>query len=92
MLGEILTGEHLPSSHHVLSARYHDVVKKMLPVRFEDSEIEEIRAQAAAEGRTLQDYVHDVLMLAVAARTQRRSEVLDHVLRVSEGLNRRLAQ
>lgn len=67
-------------------------MKKMLPVRFEDSEIEEIRAQAAAEGRTLQDYVHEVLMRAVTARTQRRREVLDHVLRVSEGLNRRLAQ
>jgi hypothetical protein len=68
------------------------VVKKMLPVRFEETEIEEIRAQAAAEGRSLQDYVHDVLMLAITARTQRRREVLDHVLRVSEGLNRRLAQ
>lgn len=67
-------------------------MKKMLPVRFEDYEIEEIRAQAAAEGRSLQDYVHDALMRAVAARTQRRRDVLDHVLRVSEGLNRRLAQ
>lgn len=67
-------------------------MKKMLPVRFEESEIEEIRAQATAEGRSLQDYVHDVLMLAIAAWTQRRREVLDHVLRVSEGLNRRLAQ
>ncbi|MDQ4021975.1 MAG: hypothetical protein M3257_10225 [Actinomycetota bacterium] len=67
-------------------------MKKMLPVRFEETEIEEIRAQAAAEGRSLQDYVHDVLMLAIAARTQRRREALDHVLRVSEGLNRRLAQ
>lgn len=64
----------------------------MLPVRFEDSEIEEIRAQAAAEGRSLQDYVHDTLMVAIATRTQHRHEVLDHVLRVSAGLNTRLAQ
>lgn len=63
----------------------------MLPVRFEESEIEQIRAQADLEGRTLQDYAHDVLMNAVAERTRRRAEVLDHVVRVSEGLNRRLA-
>jgi hypothetical protein len=66
-------------------------VKKMLPVRFEESEIEQIRAQAALEGRTLQDYAHDLLMSAVADRTRRRAEVLDHVVRVSAGLNRRLA-
>jgi hypothetical protein len=66
-------------------------MRKMLPVRFEDSEIEQIRAQADLEGRTLQDYAHDVLMNAVAERTRRRAEVLDHVVRVSEGLNRRLA-
>ncbi|KAA2263265.1 hypothetical protein F0L68_10645 [Solihabitans fulvus] len=65
---------------------------KMLPVRFEESEIEEIRAQAAAEGRSLQDFVHDMLMTAIATRTQRRRAALDHVLRVSEGLNKRLAQ
>ena len=63
----------------------------MLPVRFEDSEIEQIRAQAALEGRTLQDYAHDLLMSAVADRTRLRAEVLDHVVRVSAGLNRRLA-
>jgi hypothetical protein len=67
-------------------------MRKMLPVRFEDAEIEEIRAQAAAEGRSLQDFVHDTLLAAIAIRTQRRRETLDHVLRVSEGLNRRLAQ
>jgi len=62
----------------------------MLPVRFEESEIEQIRAQAATEGRSLQDYAHDVLMSAVADRARRRAEVLNHVVRVSEGLNRRL--
>jgi hypothetical protein len=66
-------------------------MKKMLPVRFEESEIEQIRAQAALEGRTLQDYAHDVLMGAIADRARRRAEVLDRVVRVSEGLNRRLA-
>jgi hypothetical protein len=66
-------------------------MKKMLPVRFEESEIEQIRAQAALEGRTLQDYAHDVLMSAVVDRARRRAEVLDHVVRVSEGLNLRLA-
>ena len=67
-------------------------VKKMLPVRFEESEIEQIRSQAASEGRTLQDFAHDILMEAVVARTNRRREALDHVLRVSEGLNQRLAR
>ncbi len=64
----------------------------MLPARFEESEIEQIRAQATLEGRSLQDYVHDLLMSAVNARAQRRNEVLERVLRVSEGLNKRLAQ
>ncbi|WP_027345482.1 hypothetical protein [Hamadaea tsunoensis] len=67
-------------------------VKKMLPVRFEESEIEEIRAQAESEGRTLQEYAHDTLMEAVSARAHRRRDTLDRVLRISEGLNRRLAQ
>lgn len=67
-------------------------MRKMLPVRFEESEIEEIRAHADAEGRSLQDYVHDILMSAVAARTQRRRDALNRVLRISEDLNRRLAQ
>lgn len=64
----------------------------MLPARFEESEIEQIRVQAALEGRSLQDYVHDLLMDAVNVRARRRTDVLDRVLRVSEGLNRRLAQ
>ena len=68
------------------------MAKKMLPARFEESEIEQIREQAALEGRSLQDYAHDLLMNAVNARAQRRTEVLDRVLRVSEGLNKRLAQ
>jgi hypothetical protein len=68
------------------------VAKKMLPARFEESEIEQIRAQAALEGRSLQDYVHDLLMTAVDARARRRAEVLDRVLSASDGLNKRLAR
>jgi hypothetical protein len=68
------------------------MAKKMLPARFEESEIEQIRAQAALEGRTFQDYAHDTLMSAVNARAQRRNEVLDRVVRISKGLNKRLAQ
>lgn len=68
------------------------MAKKMLPARFEESEIEQIREQAALEGRSLQDYVHDLLMSAVNARVLKRAEVLDRVLRISEGLNERLAQ
>ena len=68
------------------------MAKKMLPARFEESEIEQIRTQAALEGRSMQDYVHGVVMDAVNARARRRDEVLDRVVRVSEGLNRRLAQ
>jgi len=44
------------------------------------------------EIRSFQDYAHDTLMNAVNARIQRRNDVLDHVVRVSEGLNKRLAQ
>jgi hypothetical protein len=65
---------------------------KMLPVRFDEAELAQIRSQAEAEGRTLQDFAHEVLMQAVAVRVQRRKAALDHVLRVSEGLNARLAQ
>jgi KaiC/GvpD/RAD55 family RecA-like ATPase len=66
----------------------------MLQARFEEPEIEQIRAQAALEGRNLQDYVHDLRMNAVdaRARARKRSVVLEHVVRVSEGLNRRLAE
>jgi hypothetical protein len=68
------------------------MVKKMLPARFEESEIEQIRDQAALEGRSFQEYAHDTLMNAVNSRIQRRDEVLDRVLRISDGLNKRLAQ
>jgi hypothetical protein len=40
------------------------------------------------EIRSFQDYAHDTLMNAVNARIQRRNDVLDHVVRVSEGLNK----
>lgn len=75
-----------------INCYHHEMAKKMLPARFEESEIEQIRAQAALEGRSLQDYVHDLLMNAVNARAQKRTEVLDRVLRISEGLNERLAR
>lgn len=64
----------------------------MLPVRFEEAEIRKIQALAASEGCTLQNYVHDALMGVVTGREKRRREALDHVVRVSEGLNKRLAQ
>lgn len=64
----------------------------MLPVRFEEAEIKKIRALASSEGCTLQDYVHDTLMCVVSGRNERRRAALNHVLRVSEGLNKRLAQ
>lgn len=64
----------------------------MLPVRFDDSEIQKIRVQAATEGRTLQDYVHDTLMRVVSGRDERRQAALDHVVQVSADLNKRLAQ
>jgi hypothetical protein len=68
------------------------MAKKMLPVRFEEHELDEIKAQADAEGRSLQDYAHDTLMKAVSARSELRAQALEHVLRVSAGLNQRLAQ
>jgi hypothetical protein len=68
------------------------MAKKMLPVRFEEHELAEIRAQAEAEGRSLQDYAHDTLLNAVSARARAREQALEHVVRVSEGLNSRLAQ
>ncbi|WP_326565677.1 hypothetical protein VSH64_27855 [Amycolatopsis rhabdoformis] len=65
---------------------------QMLPVEFSDGEVQEIERLAAAEGRTLQEYVRETLMTAVASRAQQRATVLDHVLETSAELNERLAR
>ncbi|MGW4486551.1 hypothetical protein ACWEOE_22220 [Amycolatopsis sp. NPDC004368] len=63
-----------------------------LPVEFSDGEVREIERQAAAEGRSLQEYVRETLMAAVTSRGERRAAVLQHVLETSAGLNERLAR
>ncbi|MET7993593.1 hypothetical protein ABZU76_22100 [Amycolatopsis sp. NPDC005232] len=65
---------------------------QVLPVEFSDGEVRELERQAAAEGRSLQEYVRETLMTAVTSRARQRATVLDHVLEASAGLNERLAR
>ncbi|MEV4601105.1 hypothetical protein AB0K15_27360 [Amycolatopsis sp. NPDC049253] len=67
-------------------------MSQVLPVEFSDGEVREIERQAAAEGRSLQEYVRETLMTAVTSRAQQRATVLDRVLEASAGLNERLAR
>ncbi|HEY3710304.1 MAG TPA: hypothetical protein VGL64_13065 [Amycolatopsis sp.] len=63
-----------------------------LPVEFTADEVEEIQREAAAAGRSVQDFVRETLMVAVTSRGDRRCAALGHVLEVSTGLNDRLAR
>ncbi|MEW2488656.1 hypothetical protein [Streptomyces sp. NPDC048411] len=62
-----------------------------LNLRFTDEELDALRARAEAEGRSMQAFAHDAVMTAIDAHTRLFDEAADHVLRVSEELNRRLA-
>ncbi|HEY2059821.1 MAG TPA: hypothetical protein VGH57_15740 [Amycolatopsis sp.] len=63
-----------------------------LPVEFTADEVEEIQREAAAAGRSVQDFVRETLMVAVTSRGGRRCAALDHALEASTGLNERLAR
>lgn len=68
------------------------MVKRTLQIPFDEAEVELIRANAAAEGKSVHDFVHDTLLAAVSARSGRRQAELEHVLRASAEINRRLGQ
>ncbi|MEU0273838.1 Arc family DNA-binding protein [Streptomyces sp. NPDC006307] len=62
-----------------------------LNVRFTDEELEALRERAEAEGRSMQSFVHDAVMNAINEHSRLFDEAAEHVLKVSEELNRRLA-
>ncbi|MEV0076087.1 antitoxin Phd [Nocardia neocaledoniensis] len=62
-----------------------------LNVRFTDEELDALRQRAEAEGRSMQQFAHDAVVAAINERARLFNEAADHVLRVSEELNRRLA-
>jgi uncharacterized protein (DUF1778 family) len=62
-----------------------------LNVRFTEEELSALRERAEAEGVSMQVFVHDAVVTAVNERARLFNEAAEHVLRVSEELNRRLA-
>ncbi|WP_278264811.1 antitoxin Phd [Nocardia sp. AG03] len=62
-----------------------------LNVRFTDDELDALRQRAEAEGRSMQQFAHDAVVAAINERARLFNEAADHVLKVSEELNRRLA-
>ncbi|RDI66197.1 plasmid mobilization protein [Nocardia pseudobrasiliensis] len=62
-----------------------------LNVRFTEDELAALRERAEAEGVSMQSFVHDAVITAINERSRLFNEAAEHVLRVSEELNRRLA-
>ena len=62
-----------------------------LNVRFTDEELDALRERAEAEGRSMQSFAHDAVVRAVSEHAHLFDEAAEHVLKVSEELNRRLA-
>ncbi|MEU7766467.1 antitoxin Phd [Nocardia sp. NPDC049190] len=62
-----------------------------LNIRFSDEELAALRARAEVEGSSMQQFVHDAVIKAMNEHSRLFNEAADHVLRVSEELNRRLA-
>ncbi|MEV6658504.1 antitoxin Phd [Nocardia fluminea] len=62
-----------------------------LNVRFTDEELDALRQRAETEGRSMQQFAHDAVVAAINERSRLFNEAAEHVLRVSEELNRRLA-
>lgn len=62
-----------------------------LNVRFTDEELAALRERAEQEGRSMQQFAHDAVITAINEHSRLFNEAADHVLRVSEELNRRLA-
>ncbi|MFI5746492.1 Arc family DNA-binding protein [Streptomyces sp. NPDC051644] len=69
-----------------------------LNLRFTEEELDALRARAESEGRSMQSFAHDAVITAIDAvitaineHSRLFDEAADHVLKVSEELNRRLA-
>ncbi|MEU0675674.1 hypothetical protein ABZ330_22825 [Streptomyces sp. NPDC006172] len=62
-----------------------------LNLRFTDEELDALRERAAAEGRSMQAFAHDAVMVAIDERSRLFDEAAEHVLKASAELNRRLA-
>ncbi|KUJ64990.1 hypothetical protein ACZ90_52535 [Streptomyces albus subsp. albus] len=62
-----------------------------LNVRFTEEELEALRRRAEAEGRSMQSFAHDAVMVAINEHARLFNEAADHVLKASAELNRRLA-
>ncbi|MFF0531303.1 DUF6290 family protein [Nocardia amikacinitolerans] len=62
-----------------------------LNVRFSDDELNALRERAEAEGTSMQQFVRNAVTRAINEHSRLFNEAADHVLRVSEELNRRLA-
>ncbi|MBU3067542.1 antitoxin Phd [Nocardia sp. NEAU-G5] len=62
-----------------------------LNVRFSEEELTSLRERAEAEGVSMQVFVHNAVITAINERARVFNEAAEHVLRVSEELNRRLA-
>ncbi|MFI9039758.1 Arc family DNA-binding protein [Streptomyces sp. NPDC053726] len=69
-----------------------------LNLRFTEEELDALRARAESEGRSMQSFAHDAVITAIDAvitaineHSRLFDEAADHVLKVSEEPNRRLA-
>ncbi|MGV9610610.1 plasmid mobilization protein [Nocardia xishanensis] len=62
-----------------------------LNVRFTEDELNALRERAEAEGTSMQQFVRNAVARAINEHSRLFNEAADHVLRVSEELNRRLA-
>ncbi|MGW2063766.1 Arc family DNA-binding protein [Streptomyces sp. NBC_01544] len=62
-----------------------------LNLRFTQEELDALRARAESEGRSMRSFAHDAVITAVNEHSLLFNEAADHVLKVSEELNRRLA-
>lgn len=63
-----------------------------LNLRFTEKELDALRARAEAEGRSMQSFAHDAVISAINEHSRLFDEAAEHVLKVSEELNRRLAR
>src|SRR2546422_10899115 len=84
------TGRGRPCLAPTSTERYHRLMAA-LNVRFTDEELEALRHRAAAEGRSMQSFVHDAVIQAISERTRLFEDAAAHVLEASAELNRRLA-
>ncbi|WP_335940964.1 hypothetical protein [Streptomyces sp. PTD5-9] len=67
-------------------------VPRGLNLRFTEEELNALRERVEAEGRSMQSFAHDAVITAINEHSRLFDEVADHVLKVSEELNRRLAR